>query len=421
MKSMKMKNKLREFEEFDIEKLTYHRLSLYRHTPGDKFEIFRLIGSIFLKLFIKRFSLLAQKCSKDNIFLTIYPCDVRPDIEKMLNVVVSTMDNKCDIYQIVQRIGLNFGDFFLRLSLFFSWLRILKKSYGFSFKENLVVISSLYNFLDLKSEFLQKIQFSKYRLMLSYYDAEPFQNYSIQYGKNEGCKTATLQHGIMLAPRSSLNDNVDFVGIEFKAFVSDLFLVWNDFTRNEAVKSGISEEKIIVLGISKCIGQQRINSEGRKLIGVILDGRFEQENNPIMIDIVKRFCTEFHYKYVVRYHPAFRGDEYSGIMDQNGYVSKKNELLLDFLQNIEFCVVANSTVLWEMEYHCIPFLNYSSGGDKDKYRDYKGILKFADYETMKEKYMRLSNLYVDYKEDTEDKYRKFFLKFLVENSKEDPR
>jgi hypothetical protein len=227
------------------------------------------------------------------------------------------------------------------------------------------------NLLDYQDDINKYLSINKYKLCVVTYDAIITDNYVSQFFRLQGVKTATLQHGIMLAPRLGLEDNIDFKGIEFNGFVSDYFLAWNDFTRNEAIKSGIPQDKIVVCGCAKLVGKRKAVPSFNKVIGVILDGRFEKENNIPMISIVSKFAEQKGYHYILRFHPNFLGNEYDDIINnQVGSICDKEIPLCEFLNSVEFCVLANSTVLFELEGMNFPFYRYSSRTIKDKYKDY---------------------------------------------------
>jgi hypothetical protein len=241
-----------------------------------------------------------------------------------------------------------------------------------NFMANLFRMSQDMKLLDYQEDFKRYLINRKYNLCVVMYDANFIDNYASQYFQSKGLKVATLQHGVMLAPREGLEDNIDFKGVEFKGFTSNYFLAWNEFTRNEAVKSGIEIDRIVVCGCGKCVGQPVVSPVSNRNIGVILDGRYEEENNAPMISIVEQFAKQNGYHYTLRFHPAFSGNEYNDIIDKKiGSICDKDSSIYYFLNSVEFCVLANSTVLFELECMGMPFYRYSSANIKDKFKDYK--------------------------------------------------
>ncbi|MCR5696572.1 MAG: hypothetical protein K6G73_06315 [Marinilabiliaceae bacterium] len=290
------------------------------------------------------------------------------------------------------------------------WTPKILQIQDYSLVDRLAALKKCSDFYDIKQQLDHALTYDNINLCVVRYDACSDHNFISQLFSTHNITTATLQHGIMLAPRKGLEDNLDFNGTEFRLFVSDYFLVWNDFTKREAIKAGIPEEKIKTLGVVKCIGMPPIEAKGKRAIGVILDGEFEKENNPPMLRLVKDFCRDFGYKYILRYHPNFNGSEYDSLLDINGSVCSKSTNLADYLRDIEFCVVANSTVLFELEYYGIPFMNYSSGSIKDKYKDYTSH-KFSNYEEMKQSFNGLKTALNSHNTDYAKLYKDFFLQW----------
>ena len=266
---------------------------------------------------------------------------------------------------------------------------------------------------DVEDELDNKVEMENYNLVFCYFDAEPFQNFMIQYARRHGCVTATLQHGIMLAARKNAEDNPDFAGIEFKSFVSNFFLIWNDFTKNEALKSGINKDQIKVLGPLKCLDVPRptFNVQA-KTIGVILDGEFEKDNNIPLISITQNWAKLNGWKCLFRYHPHFKGTEYQRDIDNNiSAVCKKEDPLYQFIAQISFCVVANSTVLFELEYFGIPTIRYSCNNIYDKFRDYDSP-SFTNVLELSDSYAAIKECVYENKIDIKTNYKNFFKEYL---------
>lgn len=339
----------------------------------------------------------------------------REDIKQMTyNVAECAGFNKCDILIWEPRNQFNLIEALKKISLMPIWLYQLRHI----IVKAPIKIWLLKLLLQLKDrqEFINRIvNIQKYNLCVVHYDACTFGNHIAQFFKNHKIKTATLQHGVMLAPRPGLENIVDFCGIEFYNFVSDYFLAWNEFTKKEAIKCGIDSNRIIVAGMSKYFVDVRsTRMQETKLIGVILDGKDEMDNNETLINMAKKFAEEMGYHYILRLHPYFRGDEYNHLINpSNGGVCSKNVGLFDFLKNLEFCLLANSTLLFELETLKIPYLRYSSGDIKDKFRDYQSPM-FHNYDELKNKYLCQEHVsYMDKIEtnNAKRKYETFFSNF----------
>lgn len=359
------------FEKIDVDKLLNWQLVHARILNGySNKDYFGLVKRIAFNMSTIEYS---KNDNRYSILYFYYLMNKRSDIRDMIDSVLGTIDNKYDVVTLKKKYRFNILRSFYVIKCLSIWIKEFRNS-DYNHRERIKIYSLLIELLDvLKS--LEKIDFSQYKLAFCFYDAEPFQNLFSQYAKLQGCKSATLQHGIMLAPRASVVNNIDFSGIEFYSFVSDYFLVWNEFTKLEAIKAGINEDRIQVLGISKCIAKPQLkNNRDSNLIGVFLDGEFEKHNNIPLITITQEWARQKSMRCVFRYHPNFNGDEYASIIDTSiSEVCPKEVSLPEFVENSLFCVLANSTVLFELEYYCIPFLRYSSNDLLDKFKDYSSL------------------------------------------------
>ena len=229
------------------------------------------------------------------------------------------------------------------------------------------------------------INISKYNLCVFFYDANCIDNYFSQIFQNKGITTATLQHGVMLAERKEVTANPDFCGVELKNFVSNYFLAWNEFTKREALHSGIPKEQIEVLGVIKCIDGGKVIHKNNKVIGLLLDGEFEAENNSNLINITNAFATNHGYRVYLRFHPRMDKSTYKDLYEDNIFQVCPNEISLkEYVSQTEFCIVANSTAFIEMLCWNAIVYRYSTMDAKDKYRDanYPSFHTLEDLESL---------------------------------------
>ena len=367
---------MNSFRNYDIPKMLYFHNNLYRPSQQGLLWKIKKIIRLLLNIVIKRYSLLYQYGGNKILYVDRTLTD-RADISIMLGNLFNLLDNRVDRLQW----ELSYKFLLTRMVsniLFCSQMMYLLKQY--KFMEWVYAMGLFVEMRDVEEEMNKKVEIEKYNLCFCFYDAAPFQNFLIQYAKKHGRKTATLQHGIMLSPRLELSDNVDFMGHEFKASVSDFFLAWNEFTKQEAIKTGIDKDKLKVIGVSKCIGvEPPTYAPNSNVVGIILDGKFEDQNNIPMIQIIQKWAKNNSYKCIFRYHPDYKSTEFDEYIDSSiSEVCNKSVSLYEFINKISFCIVANSTVLFELEYFCIPFIRYSSNDLFDKFRDYHSFTFTSD-------------------------------------------
>lgn len=400
---------IKGFENYNIDKLFNYYLK-YTSCLQIKESIIRKLISVFYAVLFRNIGLIYEKHEAKARILFFDHGDRRQDIVSLFKSIQSAVPvDKFDIIGFKRELSFNLRRTIDNMCYACFWLKVLKGNYRFV--QLLHIIRMLILFKDIEHEFNKLIPLSQYHLFVVLYDAETVQNFMSQFIQLHGCKVATLQHGIMISKRRGLEHILDFAGIEFESFVSNYFLAWNDFTREEAIKSGIPSEKIEVLGVVKCLGKNIIKPNTvEKKIGVILDGICNEKNNIPMLKIVNNYAHEYGYVYTVRYHPNFKGSEYSDYIDCTiGRICPKNVTLDDFIADSSFIVLSNSTVLFELEYHDFPFVRYSSHDLTDKYIDYP----ISSFETKDEMHSRLLAIsHVDGKNDCLKAYALFFKRFI---------
>lgn len=302
------------------------------------------------------------------------------------------------------------------LKLQVQWLITLRKE-GYGLRQAMTVLPLLIEIWDKTSYLISNIKLNKYNLCVLLYDANCIDNYFSQLFQNAGVTTVTLQHGVMLSERKEFKGNPDFCGLELKNFVSSYFLAWNEFTKREAVRSGIPEERIKVLGVTKCLDNTKITQEKNHTIGLLLDGEFEAENNYNLITIVGKFVSKYRYKVVLRFHPRMNTSIYEGLYDRALFsICSKSIPLKEFVAHTEFCIAANSTAFIEMMCWGATVYRYSSRNAKDKYRDvkYPSFHTLQELESLYDK--GIENIAIDSKEligyiNPREKYEDFFMSF----------
>jgi hypothetical protein len=192
----------------------------------------------------------------------------------------------------------------------------------------------------------------------------------VQKFKNLNIKTATLSHGIFLAERDI--NKIDYCGLELKATNSDFFLAWNNFTYSEAIKQGIKPEKIKVLGIPQFVKTNKINcNKDKKTFGIILENKSGEEYNKKLIYCANKLSYILNFKFSVRYHPSFSGDEYDNLIDKKNFIGKNKDVeISNYCKKVNFSLIANSSVFIELIFLKHKIYRFSSDNIYDKYRDF---------------------------------------------------
>ncbi len=175
------------------------------------------------------------------------------------------------------------------------------------------------------------------------YDAGENDNITVQYFNTHGKTTITLQHGVFYARRK-----VRFGGVEFENSVADYFLACNEITRQEAFKNGYDVSKMVICGNPRCLGLPILKKNNNQIIGVLLDG--EELHNSDLIKLANEYCKKYGYKYLLKYHPFYKGNEYDDIVDKEYFIGNNKDLIAEYAQKVEFTIMGISSALLELVY-----------------------------------------------------------------------
>ncbi|MGN0384908.1 MAG: hypothetical protein ACI4EX_03410 [Lachnospiraceae bacterium] len=282
---------------------------------------------------------------------------------------------------------------------------------------------------DLISE-LNKIDFSSVKFGVVYYDVSKYDYLFIQYLKSYGIETATLQHAAFIAPRRVKTSNFEFEGVEFLNSTADYFLAWNPFTKDEAIKSGISKDKIKVLGIPKYAYYKDENDgdlkKGKKIFGVVLNARSFDDLNRQLIKYANAAANKFDCDFVLKYHPQFKDFIYDDLADERYFKGHLplNTSINDYVKLVDFTILSNSSAFIEFVYLRHKVLRYQAG-EYDKFKD----VPYFTFKNEKELFPLISNIetedndtiaddddelfkYLCYTNKPEIKYAEFFEKVI---------
>ena len=255
------------------------------------------------------------------------------------------------------------------VSLLLSWKKTLSVT-GLTKGQKQALLSRMIVFKQFDL-FLDTINLQQYRLVVVSFDAHSLDRFLVHRCKKDQIITATLQHGIVNAP---IDINTwEYTGIELCSSISDYFLAWNQFTYDEAKKCNVDLNRIKIAGILKCIELPVLSYKrgiNNNIFGILLDNARGDLNNRKMIPIANELAQVINFKYVIRFHPSYKGNEYDDLIDFNFYQGQdKHETLAEYAQSIEFTIQANSTTLIELIYMGYPVYKYTSNDKFDKCKD----------------------------------------------------
>lgn len=249
-------------------------------------------------------------------------------------------------------------------------------------------------------------------MLVCYFDGAMAESLVAQDLNRLGQKTATLQHG-------HFHPN----GFAFYASVCQYFLANSNYECYLAKKAEVHARYIIALGMGKYIGNEKetINNTYKKeKIGIVFDGDDYFENNVNMLEIVKEIAVKKGYHIYVKFHPtsktlqykSFIDDDYICVVDVNWAVEK-------FMEEVDFIVVANSTILLEAIFMLKPWYRYCNsaedvfaGIDQNRFSTAKEFDKLIQKEVLFSEMMEIRD-YVVGKGNPEKMYKNFFEKCIL--------
>lgn len=258
------------------------------------------------------------------------------------------------------------------LRLYFHYIPSWKKTVSglcLSAGERRQVLSSLVRLWHFKKR-LSSIVPSDYKLLVSYYDSVITESYVVELFRSSGVKTATLQHGQFNSYRENVFTNC---GVEFASFKSDYMLCWNRFTIDEAIKSGVSEKRLLLAGILGFVGKtyETVSKPHNGMFGVVLGHPDYEEENMRLVESAKRLSEATGMDFYLKLHPNYDDghfDCYLPTAHYKGIIEKGISMPL-YAGKVDFSLVGSSSVFVELVYIGHDVMRLSAGDIKDKFRD----------------------------------------------------
>lgn len=245
----------------------------------------------------------------------------------------------------------------------------------------------------------QDVDPKNYSTLIVFFDARSYDNIIVQYFKSNNIRTATLQHGHFNAA-SRIVDNTN---IAFEGFISDIFLMWGEYSKNEAIKSGIDPKRIKTVGCPKYIGlDQKLTRNQTYLFGLVLDGegRENLKTNIEMIRIANEFAKEKNMKCVIKPHPVSDISVFEDYIDEKYLfrITAKDESVVEYAETVDFSIVMGSSVYSELLYLGAVAFRFISRNAPDRYDGIDwGVVRNLD---------NLVSLYELYNTEPENVYEK---------------
>lgn len=274
-------------------------------------------------------------------------------------------------------------DGFLGFLYIFKWFSQLRKQ-DFTKKESLyfsLCIHNAYiNLFDVLEIIGEKI--GSINLFVSVHDNRMVDSVAIQYFRNMGIDTCTLQHGELL---------IDDIWLDAGKSFSKYFCIYGDLTYSRIKNSMNHNNEIVKLGMPQMIGIKHMirHHENKGIFGVYLNYiAFEEENVP-MIALANQIAEKYNLKYFIKYHPSLKNKDYRNKCSNKCYKEYRDEVNAnDLSEIIDFAIVSMSSMFGELLYQGIPTFRYVNS-EIDMYQGVE-MLKITTLEDV-EKYLDRRN------------------------------
>ena len=283
--------------------------------------------------------------------------------------------------------------------------------------QNIIFLSYMLIAYDMFEQ-LDKIEMSKYNLVLVHFDIQDSSSAVVQYCKNIKVSTATLQHGITCAYKTSEFRSLS--GLNLYGSASDFLLAWCDYNKDQAILSGRPEEQIIVTGFPGYMFSkfQSEVTDNKGLFGVVL-GRVNVQENFSLIKIACELSEILNMKFVIRTHPREMRKEYIDLAKESpnydSFFQENFTSVEEYIKYVDFSIVGNSTVYSELLFKKQRAYHYVLNRKNDIYAD----IPFGNFESVEELVTKIKNMdgneayeYLIGPDNIFERHREFLNKFL---------
>jgi len=280
------------------------------------------------------------------------------------------------------------------LELVFSWLGQLRKC-GIDLKNSMRVVTDIMRIYNIH-QYLETVTFSHKDCIIVFCDIFPTDNICVQYFQHKGIMTMTLQHAAFTAALKEPT-NINDAGIELTYSISDYFLGWNQFTKEQAISCGMKEERFRVVGIPQFINYaSELSKENQNnCFGVILGVKEYDDINRSVVKIANEIAEKYCLKYYLKYHPNFKGNEYSDITNEYCLGNFTSRDINEYVRSVDFSVLSVTSMIVELVYLEHTIYRFKIEPDKDKFSEIN-VFNFSNLKEFAEIYKKPQEGLFDY-------------------------
>jgi len=221
----------------------------------------------------------------------------RSDYDKLFNKITSSCEHPKIVIESNVVYGFDFS-FFKNITRDLVYLKQIEAN---------IVIERWYLFASylFYKKILSCFDNHEFDYLVVFADMQPVESLVVQYFREKGKKTVTLQHGLFLD--HSWNSNLNEVN--YTNIVSQYFLTWGKENK-KLIQKYNQEVEIVVCG-NPIIEPVTKDSSGNKYFTVMFDSNLWQKYNQQMLDISTCVAKEIGCKINIRFHPANKIKDYN--------------------------------------------------------------------------------------------------------------
>lgn len=257
---------------------------------------------------------------------------------------------------------------------------------GLTLKQRLLLGANITFYLNTIDS-LRKVDFSPVSKFLCLANSLDLENLLTQYLQAQGITTYSLMEGAYFVQEN----DIPITNIAFDNLTSDIQLCWGQFSKDEFIKYGYPEKRLIVAGYPKEVKGKPLKADNSFRKAVVLLSQYIMEpQNRALIGILSKFSDSIEFS--IKLHPSLNYEVYSRLATEHRMkIIPKNVTLNDCVDNssFDFAIAINSTAYYEALMRGLPCLRYFDGS----YTPLAGYDdEFSSPEMFRSQYSRIKSL-----------------------------
>jgi hypothetical protein len=191
----------------------------------------------------------------------------------------------------------------------------------------------------------------KYKSVVTFCDAQPYENITTQLANNLGLNTFTLQHGQYRITDDEKNPDSEAI----LNFLSNKLLCWGTKTIDEFSNAGFSLDRFTIVGWLRedVVLSKKDKNVERNVFGVMLSGENSKQSNYKLLEIADQLSVITSANYMVRLHPNNSKKDYESFFGSRYIDVNPTTSMSDYFDSVDFCICyATGALFLALEHDC---------------------------------------------------------------------